>query len=279
MSWRRGSRESESSVLGLLLQNEALCVSASSRLRDHAEPFTAYINAPDGRDEVRECMLYTRHGLLLPVIPLGGEDERDIKQILLGLSPAVHSVMGFGSWVRRIESLMPLPPTTGVEYNLMTLEESGVTPPAAPLSSPVIHRASPADADALFPLQKGYEKEEVVINPHLFNELQCGRLLKKNLREEMIFFAEKDGKPVAKAGTNARGFGVDQIGGVYTAPEERGKGYAEAVMRVLLTFIFEEKHGACLFVKKKNAAANMLYKKLGFKTVGDFLINYYGIEL
>jgi predicted GNAT family acetyltransferase len=276
MSWIPGSKKHEAAVLRLVLQNEALCVPASARIREQAGSFTLYVNGSENGADARECILYTHHGLLLPILPCGGGGD-GLERIILERSPSVHSIMGVGDWVRKIESLMPLPPSTSIAYNLMTIASQDVISPAGASSSPVIRRASPSDAEALFPLQKSYENEEVVINPRAFNALQCMRLLKKSLGEELIFFAEKDGVPLAKAGTNARGFGVDQIGGVFTVPEERGKGYAEAVMRVLLTFIFEEKREACLFVKKTNHAANSLYLKLGFKTAEDYLISYYGL--
>ena len=277
MGWIRGSKKHEPALMRLILRDEALCVPVSARFRDDSKGCTLYVNGSEDGARVQECLLHTSHGLVLPILPEGGRDCEELRSKLLDLRPPVHSIMGVGSWVRRIQSLMPLSPSASVEYNLMTITADEVQPPATQFFSPVIRRASPSDAEALFPLQKSYEKEEVVINPHIFNELQCMRLLKKSLQEELIFFASKDGLPVSKAGTNARGFGFDQIGGVFTAVPERGKGYAEAVMRVLLTFIFEEKHGACLFVKKKNRPANSLYEKLGFKTVGDYVICYYGI--
>ena len=65
--------------------------------------------------------------------------------------------------------------------------------------------------------------EEVVIDPSHFSDAQCMKFLKHSLKEELVYVAERDGLPVAKAATNARGFGVDQVGGVYTVPAERNK--------------------------------------------------------
>jgi uncharacterized protein len=117
----------------------------------------------------------------------------------------------------------------------------------------------------------------VVIDPAHFNEAQCMRLLRHTLHEELVYVIERDGQPVAKAATNARGYGIDQIGGVYTVPALRCKGMARMVVSSLLREIFREKESACLFVKQKNRPAITLYDRLGFVTVSDYVISYYGM--
>jgi predicted GNAT family acetyltransferase len=49
------------------------------------------------------------------------------------------------------------------------------------------------------------------------------------------------------------------------------------VMAALLEQIFAEKPLACLFVKTANAPAIALYKRLGFATIGGYVISYYGM--
>jgi predicted GNAT family acetyltransferase len=82
---------------------------------------------------------------------------------------------------------------------------------------------------------------------------------------------------VAKAGTNARGFGVDQIGGVFTLEKLRNSGIAFRVMEELLRQVFAHKDMACLFVKKDNLPALALYKRLGFATADSYRISYFQI--
>lgn len=185
--------------------------------------------------------------------------------------------MGIGRSVAAVETHMPVMPTTRIEYFLMTVSRRGLKPALPSLDRRVrVRVANASDAEALFPLQKGYELEEVVIDPYHFNDEQCMRLLKRTLREELVFIAERDGVPVAKASTNARGFLVDQIGGVYTNPGDRGGGFAKVVVSELLQRIFQEKEAACLFVKKRNRPAISLYERLGFEPVTEYVISYYG---
>ena len=277
MSWRPAGRRDLPGILEFLLRDEALCVPFTSRLIDGARGCDVYFNT-DARGSVFECILFTTAGLLLPV--LAGEDERHdgLADVLRGLSPAVHSIMGVGRCVGSAEALLPVQPTTRIEYFLMTLHRAALRPLL--LQNPdgvVVRKADPYDAEALFPLQKEYELEEVVIDPAHFNDAQCMKLLKQSLRNELVFLLEWDGVPVAKAATNARGFGVDQIGGVYTVPERRSKGLGARVVAELLRAVFMDKAAACLFVKKWNRPAIALYDRLGFAPVTDYVISYYGI--
>src|SRR5208337_1014346 len=156
---------------------------------------------------------------------------------------------------------------------------AGSRHPVLPPDPPGLHvrRADPYDADVLFPLQKCYELEEVVITPTHFNDGQCMKSLRLALREQLVYLAELEGVPVAKAATNARGYKVDQVGGVYTVPEHRGRSLGKAVVSGLLKTVFSEKQEACLFVKKYNRPAIALYERLGFVPTTDYVISYYGL--
>jgi len=277
MSWRQAGRRDLHALLEFLLPEESLFVPFTSRLRSGARGFEVYLEE-DHAGAVRAGFLYTSGGLLLPAFSGSGPSPSELAPVLGGLRPVVHSIMGVGRCVNAVEGGLPLPPTTRVEYFLMSLA-SGQRHPVLPSRPPglVVRMADGADADLLFPLQKGYELEEVVISPSHFSEGQCMRSLRLSLREQLVAIAEISGNPVGKAGTNARGYKVDQIGGVYTVPEERGRGIGAAVVSELLDRVFTEKRGACLFVKKHNRSAIALYERLGFVPVTDYVISYYGL--
>jgi predicted GNAT family acetyltransferase len=64
---------------------------------------------------------------------------------------------------------------------------------------------------------------------------------------------------------------IVQIGGVWTPPEFRGRGYARSV--VAGSRVAAGKHGvrrAALFADPANPAARAAYLALGFRIVGDY---------
>jgi uncharacterized protein len=77
--------------------------------------------------------------------------------------------------------------------------------------------------------------------------------------------------PVAYSGSNAMLPDVVQIGGVWTPPERRGRGYARCV--VAGSLVAARKQGvarAVLFADPANAAARAAYLSIGFVIVGDY---------
>ena len=99
--------------------------------------------------------------------------------------------------------------------------------------------------------------------------------LKRTLKDQRVFVALLNGIPVAKAGTNARGYGYDQIGGVFTRVKLRNRGIGTTVMQTLMKEIAKDGKKVCLFVKKTNPSALAMYANIGFKTVGEYRISYY----
>lgn len=277
MSWRAAARADMDAVLSFLLSREAQCVPFTARLRSGVRGQTVYV-CRDAAGCVAGSLLVTSTGLLLPLLEDGAVPGPELGRILASWHPPVHSIMGTGRSVAAVEHLVPALSTARVEYFLMSVTRAQARPTLGPQDESVTVRlADERDAEALFPLQKAYELEEVIVDPHHFNDAQCMRLLRRTLREEIVFIAERSGIPVAKAATNARGFGVDQIGGVFTVPGARGAGLARLVVSELLRRILREKEGASLFVKKNNRPAISLYERLGFSTVTDYVINYYGL--
>jgi predicted GNAT family acetyltransferase len=184
--------------------------------------------------------------------------------------------IGEVTWLKDQLTLSPL---TTVDYHLMVQSravfaggsrESIPRPPGL-----MIRTAYPRDLRTLLPLQIRYDLEEVVINRQRHNEQTSRHYLKLALRQQLVLMAEQNGRVVAKAGTNARGFTADQIGGVFTEESVRNSGIAFHLMEDLLRRIFTEKHTACLFVKKNNHPALALYRKLGFRIADGYQICYF----
>ena len=279
MSWRQARVADEPDLVAFLCRDEISCAGASARVK--AGGCTPYIDEEAGA--IRGALVATANGLVLPVLPHGVGDRAGLAAVLGEGRRLVHSIMGSAASVQAAEDAMPIPPATRISYRLMSLQRAAWQGPAAHASAAAaaegvrVRRSGIADAALLFPLQRAYELEEVVIDRGLFSDTACLRMLRQGLRDDLVFHAVRDGRPLAKAGTNARGFGVDQIGGVFTVPGERGKGLARIVMAALLEAIFAEKPSACLFVKTTNEPAIALYERLAFRTVGGYTIAYFGI--
>ena len=115
----------------------------------------------------------------------------------------------------------------------------------------------------------------MILDASRFDAELCRNLLRRSLQREVVYFGTIHGHPVAKAGTNARGFTVDQIGGVFTEAARRRRGYGGAVLSALLRNRFAAGKSAALFVKLDNIVAIRLYEDLGFVTRDGYRICYY----
>ncbi len=288
--WRRAGRADLKRLMDFLLAEEWKSVPFTSRLKRPRREGSSAALPPWTRGRVflhdsrgaglDGAILLTAGGLLLPVLAGQEEAAREADSLSrLDRSFAnLHSIMGVSRDVRQVEACLPRPPNHGVDYFLMTLHAREYLPaPLPPLPGLAIREARPQDADALFPLQRAYELEEVVLNPQMYSQPDSYRHLKLSLGEQIVLVAELDGVPVAKAGTNARGFRAAQIGGVYTRPEKRNRTIGRRVMLALLERLFARYPCVCLFVKRANPPALALYRRLGFRHVDEYRISYYGI--
>lgn len=281
MSWYPAARREVSEVLGFLRIREWSCVSFTSRLINN-EPggnrILVHRAAAEG-SRITESLLLTGHGLILPVLAqelYAAEFYRhELLPLIRSYAHNVHSVMGLDNQVHAIEMILPAPVSERIDYYLMTREYFNIERPTTPRTPLKIRRAAASDVRALFPLQRDYEKEEVLLNPEKFNPTASFLSLQKTLRKELVYVAEVDGIPVAKAGTNARGMTFYQIGGVYTVPSLRSLGIGRSLMHALMWEIASEKKHLCLFVKKSNPAAIKLYRNLGFTIRDNYAISYY----
>ncbi|MHB1394308.1 MAG: GNAT family N-acetyltransferase [Clostridia bacterium] len=96
-------------------------------------------------------------------------------------------------------------------------------------------------------------------------------LSQRNEEEEFIILS-KDNKLLTQACIQTFTKRTNQIGAVYTLEEERGKGYAKAVVSELCGRITGRGKLPTLVVNKNNTPAVNAYKALGFEHCDDYLI-------
>jgi hypothetical protein len=77
-----------------------------------------------------------------------------------------------------------------------------------------------------------------------------------------------DGEPVAQAGISGTD-SVARISMVYTPPEQRGHGYASAIVAHLSQLQLDQgKKMCCLYADARNPVSNSIYRKIGYEFVG-----------
>lgn len=98
-------------------------------------------------------------------------------------------------------------------------------------------------------------------------------MAERAVEEGNTWVLEADGQPVATSAFNSRIWEAVQIGGVWTPPEFRRRGYARCVVaQSLLDARDEGVQMAILFTDEINIPAQKAYTSLGFRHVGDYYL-------
>lgn len=258
-------------------------VALTSRLKNAGE-VARFGQIADGRLWIRHqgtridgAFYISRYGVVLSAFDRHAVTQSDndfLQKVLRTRRDRLFSIIGMENRVLDVEMQIggTAPDVEG--YRMFT----GDSLPVNTIESPpelTIHRATPVDLDLLWPLEKAYQIEEVLRAGNQLDEQSSRRYFLSTLKSQEIYFAKLGSRAVAKAGTNARGWKYDQIGGVFVIPELRGCGFARIVMNRLLEAIAASDRLPCLFVKNSNTPALNLYRKLSFTDRGPFRISYW----
>ncbi len=266
------------SCLAFLAPREFRCVGLSSRLNRPGEGTLWVLGNPEhGYGDIAALFLKTPGGMLFHCVREGFDLAQAKSQIVRNLFADFPStVIGSLDATCMLETMADVKPRYVVDYDLLTLKsepKGGNARREEPGLS--VSRAGPERLEALLPLQEGYEREEVLLPGEPFRIDRCRAMLKATLSSQRVYAAWIGSLPVAKAGTNAQGIAWDQIGGVYTAKDYRGKGYARSVFRELCLDRIGKRKNIALFVKKNNFSAKNLYFSEGFTFQEGFRIIYW----
>lgn len=285
MSWREAKKSDFPDLVLFLKEHEHRCVSLTSRLlQTVTDPF--YDRKPgillnrDSGEKITGVLYLSSQGTILPVFSratsFAGSDLKEITSFTKRFIKRFHSIIGTTHDVDRTESLLSAQPLSRNSYVLMSKENADFPSPISPLPPGVqIRKADSKDLRRLFPLQKNYEIEEVLVHPDRFNPGGCMAHLRYNLNRHIIYCAEAGRNLIAKAGTNGKGFNFYQLGGIYTLPQYRNLGISTALVIRLVGEITSLGKKVCLFVKTENAPALKVYQKLGFDIRDNFSVAYF----
>ena len=106
-------------------------------------------------------------------------------------------------------------------------------------------------------------------------EEELGRMAGVRMRNAGIAVATVDGVIVSKTELLVRTPKAALIGGVFTAPEHRGKGLSFACMSLLCKGILDSTGKVCLNVANGNAPAQRVYRGIGFERVCDYSMAHF----
>lgn len=122
------------------------------------------------------------------------------------------------------------------------------------------------------PLRLDYLEEEGV--PNDLSDKQLQDLFLDKTRKKIAWGFFLDGVLVSMADLNAKALDLGQVGGVYTSPKFRQRGYSKAVMKQLLhdSKKFHSIRKLIIFNGENNFASQKLYTSLGVSQIGHFAL-------
>jgi RimJ/RimL family protein N-acetyltransferase len=245
-----------------------------SGLAFEGAPYEAVWAAREAGGAITSVAAHGWNGIVLLQAPIGaGELTAEVLR-MSGLGAA--GLLGPRAQVEEARAVLvgrPPPPMDEVEDLLaLDLEELRVPGPLA-TGAVRCRPAGAADLPLLTAWRRDYRVE--TLGPVAGPAMLAGAAdeVHRLVEDRELFVLEAGGQLVACSAFNARLPDRVQIGGVWTPPALRGRGYARAVVAgSLLRARQEGVQRAILFTGTGNTGAQRAYRALGFHAVGEFAI-------
>ena len=260
-------------ALSFVSPYENICCRLYEMIEQNPQDVCALV---DSNGNIHGVFSFTRGQLVLPCMPFDDEKIRLTLQSFF-YNNKVFCLSGKKEFCQIVKSAIEATATqTQTEERSYTFFECANPPVIKDIPGLTFIQCTKKDGEDLIGLQLEYIKEEVLpknmsLNPPA-ERLVLDRLLKKGVVSAL---RSDDGIICAKAQINASSPRYDLVGGVYTSPEHRGKGYASYLMSHLVQNSFLNHRTTVLFADKTNTAALSLYRSLGFQTIADYSITYF----
>jgi GNAT superfamily N-acetyltransferase len=129
----------------------------------------------------------------------------------------------------------------------------------------------PDERDALCGWRLAYDIEILGAADSAEHRRQSAEFLDAQIAAGHVWVAVEDGALVSLSAFNASLPDIVQLGGIYTPPELRGRGYAKVA--VAGSLVVAREHGASravLFTENPSAARS--YEAVGFRRIGDYAL-------
>ncbi len=190
---------------------------------------------------------------------------------------SLKGIVGPVEQVRFIQESLRIDQTNiqmGETEKLYSLDLANLITPEVLASGQVdARRIEPRDIELLTAWWIAYTLEalEEQNSPDL--RANCRTAVERSLAEQTTWVLEDQGRPVACSSFNTAIKEAVQVGGVWTPPELRSRGYGRCVVAAsLLDARTEGVEKAILFTPNSNIPAQKAYEALGFHYIGDYCI-------
>ena len=131
-------------------------------------------------------------------------------------------------------------------------------------------RSRMSDIATLVEMQVALEEE--LFGGASMDDVSLRELLSWQVRLGGASVAECDGFVVSKAEATVLKGASANVGGVFTRPAFRGRGFSTACVADLCKRVLNEVDLVALSVEKENLASRRVYQKIGFENVDDWMI-------
>ena len=132
-------------------------------------------------------------------------------------------------------------------------------------------RIEPRDLDLVTEWRMAYSCEALGEQRTPDLRERCRAVMERSMEEGHTWVLEDSGRRVAISSFNTTIAEAVQVGGVWTPPELRRRGYGRSVVAAsLLDARAKSVRKAVLFTGQENLAAQRAYTALGFRPIGDY---------
>lgn len=240
-------------------------------LEDRGEVFQATYGAAFDGGEMVGVAAHCWNGVLLLQAPVmleqvAGRAVAASRRSITGLSGPADQVVA----VRRALGMEGRPAAKDSTERLYALATNGLlVPPLLTARAVVCRPPESPELDLVTKWRVAFAIEALGLRDSPAVERDAHADMLRHQRDGSHWILLAHGTPVAYSAFNARLPDVVQVGGVWTPPEHRGRGYGRAV--VAGSLIDARREGvtrAVLFTD--DAAAQRAYKAIGFQHVADY---------
>lgn len=244
-------------------------------LVDNGEPYSGvYVAALEGNEpnneEIVAVLAHYWNGNIICQAPV--EIDALWRSAVALSGRPVAGIVGLAEQVNSIADALGIMPEHCLlegEETLFTLDLADlILPPALQTGSVSSRRMTVDDLDQLSAWRAAYQQETLGApnSPQTLADARSAML--RSLNAGTSWVLEARGQLLAMTSFNAALSEAVQVGGVYTPPELRGRGYARAVVAASLRDASNEGvQRAILFTGTDHVAAQKAYRALGFEAV------------